>query len=518
MATTNLGSVRPKHRQLIADTLAGSVATLLLLQVFQRAIGFGRGIIFCRWLAPEELGQWEMAFSFLMLAGPAAVLSLHAALGRYLEYYRVRGQLRTFLARMAAATTGLALLSTLAIWRHLPWFSALIFGREDLVRLTGLLTACLLAVIGQNFMTDLFTALRLQRVASGLQVLHSLLFAVLAVVLLMNWKMTASSLILAYAAASGVSIVVSGPWLWLVWRSTSGVAERQLAPAVIWTRVVPYVLSVWLANWLNSLFAMVDRYMIVHHSGLSSQEALAQVGQYHCSRLAPILFVTIAGLLSGILTPHLSHDWEAGRKREVSDRLSLIMRVFGFVLCAAGVIVLWGAPSIFEWLFHGKFSGGLAVLPATLTYCAWGGLAFVARAYLNCAEKAWSASLAYVVGLAVNIVLNLAWLPSYGLAGAVWATVAGNLITLTLILLFSRLRGMQFGLNTALICALPISFCLGPWSALVILVVTTMVALWGKKLFSSVEKQVLRDLVLQGFSRLRVPWPRRRAAPAVANG
>ena len=145
-------------------------------------------------------------------------------------------------------------------------------------------------------------------------------------------------------------------------------------------------------------------------------------------------------------------------------------------------------------------------------------MAFVARTYLNCAEKAWTASLAYVAGLSVNVLLNLAWLPRFGLAGAVWATVAGNLTALALILLFSGLRGMRVGLSTGSICALPICFCLGPWPATIVLAVATTIAVSSEKLFSAVEKQLMRDVVLQGLSRLRLHWPRRKAAPAVANG
>ena len=49
-------------RWLAADSLADSVAILLVLTVVQRLIGFGRGIFFCRWLNPRELGEWDMAY------------------------------------------------------------------------------------------------------------------------------------------------------------------------------------------------------------------------------------------------------------------------------------------------------------------------------------------------------------------------------------------------------------------------------------------------------------------------
>src|SRR3989304_3131758 len=79
------------------DTLADSVLILLGLTVVQRLVGFVRAVLFCRWLDAEQLGLWDMAFSFLMLAAPLSVLAIPGVFGRYLERYRQRGQLRGFL-------------------------------------------------------------------------------------------------------------------------------------------------------------------------------------------------------------------------------------------------------------------------------------------------------------------------------------------------------------------------------------------------------------------------------------
>ena len=66
-----------------AETLAASVIIILMMTVAQRLIGFGRGVMFCRWLSAEELGQWDVAMAFLNLAAPLAVLGLPGSFGRY---------------------------------------------------------------------------------------------------------------------------------------------------------------------------------------------------------------------------------------------------------------------------------------------------------------------------------------------------------------------------------------------------------------------------------------------------
>jgi polysaccharide transporter, PST family len=499
------------HCPLAVDSLADSVIVLLVLQIVQRLVGFGRGIIFCRWLDPEELGQWEMAFSFLMLAGPLAVLSLHSSFGRYIEHYRFQAQLRPFLRRVTVVTMSLTVTAVLGIMICLPQFSRLIFGSDERCGLTALLAVALAAVIGQNFFVDLFNGLRLQRVASGVQVVATVLFAVMAVLLLTCWQMSTESLIIAYAAACFLSTIVAGPWIVRAWRTAGEVSE---SPQVgrFWSRILPFAMWIWAANWLAGTFAVADRFMIVHCSGLEPAAALAQVGQYHASRMAPLLIVTFAGLLCGVLMPHLSHDWENGQKARVAERLNLSLKLIGLVFLIGGGLILLAAPFVFDVLFQGKFSGGLAVLPWTLTYCTWAGLAFIARLYLNCAEKAWLSSAAYSVGLAINCLLNFLWLPRFGLAGAVWATSVGNLVVLALLFLFARRFGMRIEASTYLVCVLPASFCLGAWGTLSVAAFAGLLAFRSQWLFTSDQQHQLVDIIARYADRFR-------AVPSsVANG
>ena len=133
------------RRSLQADTLAASVVILLTVTVVQRTVGFGRGVLFCRWLAPESLGQWEMVYSFLMIAAPLAVLGVPGSFGRYAEHYRQRGHLRTFLRRATAWTVVCTAVATTLINLFAPQISTLVFGRVDEAPLMRNLALCLAA-------------------------------------------------------------------------------------------------------------------------------------------------------------------------------------------------------------------------------------------------------------------------------------------------------------------------------------------------------------------------------------
>ncbi|HKD38328.1 MAG TPA: hypothetical protein VKB78_16050, partial [Pirellulales bacterium] len=68
---TSIGESRPKAvAGLRTDSLAASVAILVALSIAQRLIGFARQILVCRWLEPDQLGEWDICFKFLMLGAP----------------------------------------------------------------------------------------------------------------------------------------------------------------------------------------------------------------------------------------------------------------------------------------------------------------------------------------------------------------------------------------------------------------------------------------------------------------
>ena len=156
-----------------------------MLTVVQRLVGFVRAVLFCRWLDAEQLGIWDMAFSFLLLAAPLSVLAIPGSFGRYLEHYRRRGQLRTFLRR-----TDSGLRRAGACWPSSAscscgdGFPLLVFGSENQSDMVAVAAGSLIAVIAYNFLIELFTALRNIRLVSVMQLVNSVAFAVLAVGLL----------------------------------------------------------------------------------------------------------------------------------------------------------------------------------------------------------------------------------------------------------------------------------------------------------------------------------------------
>jgi polysaccharide transporter, PST family len=478
----------PPASGLRTDSLAASVVVLVVLSIVQRLIGFARQILVCRWLEPNQLGEWDICFKFLMLGAPLAVFGVPGSFGRYLEYYRHRGHLKTFLRRTAAVCTVLACLSTLVMGAVRGWMSELIFATPDKTDMVLLLAVSLLALVAYNFFTDVLTALRMVRVTSVVQFVSGLLFAIFSVVLLLGWRRDSAAIVVAYAGSCAVALAAALVWFRGQWRSMPD-SIATLPHGQLWSKLAPFAIWLWTVNLLYNLVGVVDRYMMMHFA--PTDDPLTLVGHYHSSQIVPMLMVSMCGLIGGIIMPHLSHDWESGQNELVGTKLNLTIKLLGLALFLGSVLTLFGGPLLFNVAFHGKYDGGLEILPWTLTYCIWMALIPLAQMYLWCVERPTLASMALAGSLVVNVVLCFFLLPRFGLHGVVWATAAANLFALVCIYQFNRWLGLRLDRGVWLVTLAPLALGAGPWLSAVVLGAAVVGILFTNQILSRHEKELL---------------------------
>ena len=486
-------------RSLQADTLAASVIILLTVTVVQRTVGFGRGLLFCRWMSPEALGEWELVYSFLMLAAPLAVLGVPGSFGRYAEHYRQRGQLRTFLRRAGAWTLGCTLIAVAGVEAFAPQLSQLVFGSAQFTAAMRIIGGCLAAIVLHHTLSALLTALRLYRIVSAMNFLQSLLFAAISLALL--WRRPEMlSILYGYTAACVFASAVALVWAWPALVHLDEPRE-YLAHSQFWGKLLRFALFVWATNLMTHLFAVVDRYMLVHYAGMTPEQANDQIGHYHASRLVPLLMVSIAELLTGMVMPHLSHDWEAGRRAEVTARMNLAVKLTALGMVMFGACVVVAGPLLFNVVLEGRYSLGLTVLPWTVAGCVWYSVYLIAQNYLWCAEKNWLQTAPLAVGLVANVLLNLMLLPAFGLYGCVLAAAGGALICLVAVLELNRRHGMTIDRGVWLLAISPAALGLGTWPAVTVAVALATLALASNTLLSASERRQLWTFAVETVGR-----------------
>ncbi len=485
-------------------TLVQSVVYLFGLSIAQRVIGLVRGLLVCFWLTPALLGPWDLANKFFMLASPLLVLGIPGSFGRYLEYYRQHGALRSVLRRTTLVCLVLCASGWLAFQVFAEPLAEVFFVQREKADLLQLAATCLLAVIAYNFLVEVLNALRLVRLNALIQFGQTVCFAVLCVAGLAWWRADATTVIVAYAAACAGMLLIGG--LSLARHLRKLPCDRVVLPQrELWAKLLPFAAWIWVANLFTNLFDSSGRWMLLRWTPNATeqvQDSLA--GNYHVAQLIPALMVTLACMLGGTLLPYLARDWESGRRSRVSDTMNLAMKLLALALIGGSMIVLAFKPLLFQVAFRGKFDEGEAILHLALAGCAWSALIAFIQTYLWCAERARYGCFSLAIGLVVNVLLHWLWVPSFGIAGSMLATAVASLAVLGVLFAICVHAGMRLDRGTVGASMLPGLLLFGLWPAAAALALCGVVMVLRREwLFTTSERAVLGETLEGLVSKFR---------------
>ncbi len=465
----------PSAGEVVSDSLALGVIFALSLTVVQRLIGFLRGVVFCRIMSDQQLGQWSMIWSCLMLLAPLAVLGLPGCFARFVEHYKQKGQAGTFVKRIAIISGVGTLLVSGLIMLFPGIFSWIVFRDSSQTSIMVCLAIALLVVSAMNFLTSLLESIRQVRMVTIMRFAQGAGFAVFAIAFMLLWSNSSAAATLGFAVGSFIAIL---PAVWFIRRFNLGLTDSGsvLTNMSMWRRIAPYAAWMWIANFFHNMFEVSDRYMLIHWSPVESSVAQGFVGQYHSGRVLPLLLVGIAAILANLVMPYMAASFESGKKEDVRKQLNSFIKLVSFGFTLVGVCILLAAPVLFNGILQGRYNDGLAVLPLTLVYCIWSGTFTVAQDYLWIAEKGKSVFVVVAVGLILNIALNMLLIPWFGLWGAVIATTIANSFNLALILIINSCYQCRPDMGCWICCLSPIVLVLPITSAASILAIVALLA------------------------------------------
>lgn len=435
-----------------------------------------------------------------MLLAPLAVLGLPGCFGKFTEYFHQRGQLKTFIVRIGWISTCTTAAMTVAMLVFPVKFAWLLFDDPKQVGLVQCLGVTMAVVSASNFFGTLMESMRQVRIVTWMRFITATLFAFVGTGMMLVWQDGAAAATIGFAISSAIGIL---PAFWVLWKYRDVIADDgdRLTHRVMWRRIAPFAIWLWFSNVLTNLFEVSDRFMLIHWSVLTPELAQGSVGQYHSGRVVPLLLISVAQMLAGVLMPYMSHAWEAGDRSKVTRQLNWTVKLVALVFTAGGIVVLLMSPVLFEGILQGRYNDGLAVLPLTMVYCIWNGLMHVGQDYLWVAEKGKWAVVATGFGLVLNIVLNMLLIPIIGLHGAVLATAAGNAAIVTLIYSANHLSGCRADAGIWLTAALPLILLLEmPW-AISAMAIVAAVSVLTNLVFTTAEKAAIVELVQSRLKR-----------------
>lgn len=385
--------------------------------VLSLALGFAASVILARILGPEGKGIYTLAVllpalivTFANLGiGPATVY--HVAQGHYPR--------REILGNNVLLALGIGFIGV---------FGGLIvvfFFRENIfpgVAQGYLLLAIILIPVNlfSAYLHSIFLGAQKLKEFNLINIIQAFLFLSFITVMLWVFKTGIMGALLAGVVAWFLTSVVLFLW---VYKVAGGISLRL--DSTYFGKVFVYGSQAHLANILGFLNYRIDLFLV---NGFLDPAA---VGFYAIAVGLVEKLWLVSNAASTVLFPKVAAETDEERRRKFTPlvaRTVLWVTVFG----ASAIFFLsrWIVEFLYSVVFLSAVQPLQILLPGIVALSVWRLLAN------DLAGRGKPVLNAYVAGIAVvvNVVLNVFWIPKYGIEGAAWASTVSYVIALIVVL------------------------------------------------------------------------------------
>ena len=418
-AAGDAGSAQGRH-------IASNVAVQLMARATTMAVSVVTVSLTARTLEPTGFGVWSGVSSYIGLFSVLTDLGLTTAAMQRMAAEPERES--EWLGALASGRTGLSLLAMALCAISIPLFLTDANQSHEV----ALIMMFTIPQAGAAALMTVFQArLRSGRVLA-LTVLQSFLW--LAAVLVLA---ASGASVVAFAAAYTVLIALTGVLQVQATRRYAKIAWR--AGLRLLRPLAKVAVPLGIAGVMITIYYQVDSVLLLQISGPT------EAGIYGAAYgfLGPLVFLPGAVMTSFFPVLSAVYKSDPARVRRLVQVCADSMAVISLPILA-GTIALSG--QIIHLLYGPSFHRAAGVLPILM-------IAFVSICYGTLAGflapllgRQWRLALFSTIGAAANVGLNLVLIPSYGAYGSAWATVATEVLTMTL-MLGTALHAMRLTLS-----------------------------------------------------------------------
>lgn len=379
--------------------------------------GFVSYPIMARLLDYTQLGIFGYYDTWLLiLAGAFKLGGQHAIL----RFYPHRGGSEE-LARFGANFVLLPLLCSIGFWILSLAAFGIYSATQPMSRavIGWLVLAALLPTIWISFVSGVFSAEERSELSVRVNVSWKWLEVLTILPIIYFVARNAEGVYVGRLIAAALVAVVLVAWLWrrlpMHWR------DRNVAS---WWEGVRYGVPM-MANELSSvLLSFVDRLMLRHMLG-----AFAPVGVYTIGYgLAMTINALIQSALNVAFTQVSVRQFETEGPEAVLRTKHAVLHVLVYVIVAAivGLIVV-GDDALTLLAGHAKAASAPVFVLIAINYLL-NGLFSLCSAGLILYKRSGVIFATTCAATILNVILNLFWIPAYGVMGAVWATLVSFMV------------------------------------------------------------------------------------------
>lgn len=399
---------------------------MLGARILSMGISFIATTYIARNLGPTNFGQLSYALSFISLFGFIASLGIDGILYRDLIKYPDQKEKllgTAFLIKLCAGFVA----TTLAI------SFAFFLAKDDVSRILIFILSGTFTLNAFQIIAFDFNARADSKYPSSVGLFITLLLNILKILIIMTHRgviYLALTLLLESILYAVLYIIIyekktiSTIKFWKFDKTYAYSLLRDSSPLI--------VLSAF-----SMIYARIDQVFIKHMIDATS------VGLYDSAVRIAEVWSFIPGVIIAAIYPAIVNAKKTGEEL-YNQRLKKLALLLFILAVAIAIPVTLLAPLIIKTLYGNAFLGGITVLKIYVWANVGTFLGILVTQYLMTENFRKILSFAAFVPMVCNVILNILWIPLYGIEGAAYATLISYSIMPLSILLFKQTRRHVF--------------------------------------------------------------------------
>lgn len=217
-------------------------------------------------------------------------------------------------------------------------------------------------------------------------------------------------------------------------------------------------MQLFLPQVATMIYLSVDKIMLEH---FVSSSAVAYYDQAEKIVKIPLAFITV---LSTVMMPRLASQFADGNQRQLKNYLSKTIQFSCFLAFPMMFGIAGIASSLIPWYLGSGFLPvvqAIQVLSPIVLLCSLVGIS--GDQYLVATKQTRIMTIAYFCAALVNVMINLLFIPRYGVTGAAIGTIVAYLVSMIIqyktMLKRVNVKGEIVRAGLYLVKAIPMFFC-----------------------------------------------------------
>lgn len=403
-------------------------AAIFLGMFFGNAFGYLARLLLARNLTPEEYGLYYSVITLFMLVMVLVRLGYNEAITRYtakfcaLQHY---SKLRSALLFVARLQTVFATIAALLLYFFSSWLTTNYFQNDRAHTLLLIFVFLIFLSSASGYFGSILAGLHRMRILGTYRFLDKFVFfAFLTILLFAGMERTALLPALAYLLTN--LFLVAIPIIPSVKALLAMPTKKHDIYPLVHKRITSFALYAALASIGSIIIGYIDTLMLTYFT------TLEQVGIYNSVLPTALLVGLMNTALVTVVLPIASELRATKDHARITYGLQTLYK-YGILVTVPLSLTLFMFPAeIINILFGNAYVQGSSTLQVLSLGTIFLTIISANKAILSGIGKPKLLSNIVLISALLNIVLNIALIPSYGILGAAWATNASYLLILIL--------------------------------------------------------------------------------------